>query len=97
MDIYGISNYYLENKQNKEIHILQFIHLDVSIFCKVPIKIKQMTSLINKFSKITINVIIFLIPKTPSLVFIEVDSIVLIPIPIEIWLFFLMKFTVTIG
>ena len=26
MDIYSISNYYLENKQNKEIHILQFIH-----------------------------------------------------------------------
>ena len=26
MDIYGISNYHLENKQNKEIHMLQFIH-----------------------------------------------------------------------
>ena len=45
--------------------------------CKVPIEIKQMTSLINKFSEITINVTIFLISKTPSLTFIEVDSIVL--------------------
>ena len=62
--------------------------------CKVPIKIKQMTSLINKFSKITINVTIFLIPKTPSLTFIEVDSIVLIPILLEFGMFFLMKFSV---
>ena len=53
-----------------------------------------MTSLINKFSKITINVTIFLIPKTPSLTFLEVDSIVLIPILLEFGFFFLMKFTV---
>ena len=53
-----------------------------------------MTSLINKFSKIMINTTIFLIPKTPSLMFIEVDSIVLIAILLEFGIFFLMKFTV---
>ena len=41
-----------------------------------------------------INVTIFLIPKTPSLTFIEVDRIVLIPILLEFGIFFLMKFTV---
>ena len=53
-----------------------------------------MTSLINKFSKITINVTIFSIPKTPSLTFSEVDSIILIPILLEFGIFFLMKFSV---
>ena len=62
--------------------------------CKVPIKSKQMTSLINKFSKIMINVTIFLIPKRPSLTFIEMDSIVLVAILLEFGIFFLMKFTV---
>ena len=46
--------------------------------CKVPNKIEQMTSLINKFSKITINITISLISKTPSLMFIEVDSIYIV-------------------
>ena len=41
-----------------------------------------------------INMTIFLIPKTPSLMFIEVDSIVLIPILLEFGIFFLMKFSV---
>ena len=63
--------------------------------CKVPIKSKQMTLLINKFSKIIINVTpIFLISKTPSRTVIEVDSIVLIAIILEFGILFLMKFTV---
>ena len=41
-----------------------------------------------------INVAIFLIPKTPSVMVIEVDSIVLIAIVLEFGIFFLMKFTV---
>ena len=41
-----------------------------------------------------INVTIFLIPKAPSLMFLEVDSIVLIPILLEFGIFFLMNFTV---
>ena len=41
-----------------------------------------------------INVTIFLIPNTPCLTFIEVDSIVLIAILLEYGIFFLMKFTV---
>ena len=41
-----------------------------------------------------INVTIFLIPKTLSLMFTEVDSIVLILILLEFGIFFLMKFTV---
>ena len=41
-----------------------------------------------------INITIFLIPKTPSLTFIEVDSIVLIAILLVFGIFFLIKFTV---
>ena len=41
-----------------------------------------------------INVTIFLIPKTPSLTVLEVDSLVLIPILLEFGIFFLMNFTV---
>ena len=41
-----------------------------------------------------INVTIFLIPKTPFLMFIEVYSVVLIAILLKFGIFFLMKFTV---
>ena len=41
-----------------------------------------------------INITIFLIPKTPSLVFLEVDSIVLTPTLLKFGIFFLINFTV---
>ena len=56
--------------------------------CKVPFKSKQMTSLINKFSTITINVTTFLIPKDLLLHLIEVDNSV-DNNSIGIWHFFL--------